>query len=485
MSSSATAADDNPGYKLELYPTERRYSVAGFDHNCTLDFSGKRGLRMALQEAGEDGEEESEEVRKQLAEIAARPKRFRAKERAPLAKKWVVSDGATAYEGTVLPVSGHSAPAAYVLLVPNGPTTFHVVPVADRVQFRKPGPQGLTMAAADERLEQRAARQRKDMLRLGRGRAGKSGGGGGGGGGADEEDNPFALPVKSRRGGGGGSSSRARLAEKREDLRADFGEDEMARSDDEELGTGMDLEGGGGEDGVPAEDDGDMDGFGEDADNPRVLSAGGADGGAAGGGGGGPLTYAELDRLRLRKERDERRKKAEWLDADAFSGEFSAANDALLAQDLASERAAAAAAAGGAAAAATDGAAAGGSGTAAAAAAAAAAAGGAAGGGSKKRAREEDGEGGGGGGLPRTKISRQVSGIDLALETGAFTQDTVISELKRFGGSMTIKNLLRRMKPLLKQKKARIELQEIIRLVGHMDDDPIEGKVMRLKQKFA
>ena len=78
-----------------------------------------------------------------------------------------------------------------------------------------------------------------------------------------------------------------------------------------------------------------------------------------------------------------------------------------------------------------------------------------------------------------------MSGIDLALEQGAFTQDTVISELKRFGGSMTIKNLLRRMKPLLRQKKSRIELQEIIRVVGDLRDDPIEGKMLRLKAKFA
>ena len=72
---SGKSPASEPSYKLELYPTERRYSVANFDRNCSLDFSGQRSLRLALQEGHEEDEEESEEVRKQLAEQQARPKR--------------------------------------------------------------------------------------------------------------------------------------------------------------------------------------------------------------------------------------------------------------------------------------------------------------------------------------------------------------------------------------------------------------------------
>ena len=457
----ASAAEEDPAaaprFKLELYPTERRYSVANFDRNCSLDFSGQRSLRLALQEGREEEEEESEEVRKQLAEQQARPKRYRTRERAPLARKWVVSDGKSAYEGTVNPTAEGSS--SYVLLVPHGASTFHVIPVADRVTFRTPGPQGLTLKAADEKMEAVRAAQAHTERRLHKGRSKFASGSGRG---ADADDDPFALPVK-RSAGGGGGGSRSRRAELKEDRKADFGDGDLARSDDEELGVEEDdVDGDGGED----EDDG-MGGFDEDAVLQRALRAGsGVGAGGEGGAGGGALTIAESLTLQSRKEREARRRKVEALDEDAFSGEFTAANDELLAADLAAERAAEAAA---------KGELVGGAAAAGGAAAMAPPA-------SKKRGREDASSPGA---LPRAKLARHVSGIDLALEQGTFTQDTVISELKRFGGSMTIKNLLRRMKPLLKQKKSRIELQEIIRMVGNLDDDQIEGKVLRLKAKFA
>ena len=56
------ASESKPaGYALELYPTERRYSVAAFDAGrCNIDFSGHRPIRLAKQDTYEEDDDEED-----------------------------------------------------------------------------------------------------------------------------------------------------------------------------------------------------------------------------------------------------------------------------------------------------------------------------------------------------------------------------------------------------------------------------------------
>ena len=158
-----------PGYSLDLYPTERRYSVAAFDGGvCDIDFSGSRPVRMARQDMYEEEEDEAEAEALRLMEEkqAKKKKRFRKRERAPLAKKWMLSDRRSVFEGSSVPTDRADASSAYVLLVPHGPRSFHVLHVAERVTFRKPAPRGHTLDAATARATERRHKAMQQNMRM-------------------------------------------------------------------------------------------------------------------------------------------------------------------------------------------------------------------------------------------------------------------------------------------------------------------------------
>eukprot|EP00937_MAST-01D_sp_MAST-1D-sp2_P008101 g8101.t1 len=184
-------------FSLELYPTERKYSVAHFDGVVELDFSGAKTVRMGLQDVRDDEGDEDEHSEaaagagaegKPQAGKKKRPRRARA----PLSKKWVASDARAAYEGSVVPTNRSNDPSAYVLLVPVGPRAFHVVPVDERVHFRKPAPRGMSLEVADMQMKEVKARQRRQALKYGLIGNAEDGASGGGGRGRPAAD-PFDL----------------------------------------------------------------------------------------------------------------------------------------------------------------------------------------------------------------------------------------------------------------------------------------------------